>query len=63
MEDSPTGVQAAVAAGMTCYAVPDATHHHPAEFESLTPYIFADLYGVLNAIKQMEPIDYQIAAG
>ncbi len=75
VEDSPTGVQAAVAAGMTCYAVPDAAHHRPAEFAALTPYIFSDLYGVLNAIQRIDTIpgmdtiqpwavlDYPIAAG
>ena len=63
VEDSPTGVQAAVAAGMTCYAVPDATHHHPTEFAALTPHIFADLYEVLNTLQQWELFGYQIAAG
>ncbi|MCB9452599.1 MAG: HAD family phosphatase [Anaerolineaceae bacterium] len=48
LEDSPAGARAAVAAGMTCYAVPDITHSKPTAFKDITPHVFASLNDVLN---------------
>jgi HAD superfamily hydrolase (TIGR01509 family) len=42
IEDSPAGARAAVAAGMTCYVVPDA-HSQPEAFKEITPHVFHDL--------------------
>jgi HAD superfamily hydrolase (TIGR01509 family) len=50
LEDSPNGARAAVAAGMTCYAVPDF-HSDPAELRAITPHVFADLQQVLAALQ------------
>ena len=46
LEDSPNGARAAIAAGMTCYAVPDRSHSQPDAFAGITPYVFADLHKV-----------------
>jgi HAD superfamily hydrolase (TIGR01509 family) len=51
LEDSPNGARAAVAAGMTCYAVPDPSHSKPEAFEGITPHVFASLVDVLEAIR------------
>jgi HAD superfamily hydrolase (TIGR01509 family) len=50
LEDSPNGSRAAVAAGMTCYAVPDASHSTPDKFAGITPHVFPDLGAVLRQI-------------
>jgi HAD superfamily hydrolase (TIGR01509 family) len=50
IEDSPTGAKAAVAAGMTCYAVPDV-HSDPAKFADITPHVYRDLYAVLDELR------------
>ncbi|NWF70423.1 MAG: HAD family phosphatase [Chloroflexi bacterium] len=47
LEDSPNGARAAVAAGMTCYAVPDLSHTQPQAFAPITPHVFGDLHQVL----------------
>jgi len=49
LEDSPAGSKAAVAAGMTCYVVPDF-HSHPEAFENITPHVFHDLNVVLELL-------------
>ena len=46
LEDSANGARAAIAAGMTCYAVPDRSHSQAADLESVTPYVFTDLHAV-----------------
>ncbi|MCY3907433.1 MAG: HAD family phosphatase [Anaerolineaceae bacterium] len=46
LEDSANGARAAIAAGMTCYAVPDRSHSQAADLESVTPYVFPDLHAV-----------------
>ncbi len=46
LEDSPNGARAAIAAGMTCYAVPDRSHSQPDAFAGITPQVFADLHAV-----------------
>lgn len=51
LEDSPAGSRAAVAAGMTCYAVPDV-HSDPAKFREITPHVFSDLHAVLEDLRQ-----------
>ncbi len=51
-EDSRNGARAAVAAGMTCFAVPD-TFHTPADaFGEITPLVYNDLHAVLVKLKE-----------
>ncbi len=50
LEDSPNGARAAVAAGMTCFAVPDAAHTDPARFDGVTPFVFNSLHEVLERL-------------
>ena len=45
LEDSLTGVKAAVSAGATCVAVPD---HIEAAFYELTPHVFSNLNAFLE---------------
>lgn len=52
LEDSPNGARAAVAAGMTCYVVPDF-HSAPAGFAGITPHVFPDLHAVLAHLKTL----------
>lgn len=51
LEDSPNGSRAAVAAGLTCYAVPDVFHTDPSAFKDITPHVFNDLHEVLALLK------------
>ncbi len=51
LEDSPNGSRAAVAAGMTCYAVPDTSHSKVEAFHGITRHIFASLHEVLAALR------------
>lgn len=51
LEDSPNGARAAVAAGMTCYAVPDPTHSDQTAFEGITPHVFPSLHEVASQLK------------
>lgn len=51
LEDSPNGSRAAIAAGMTCYAVPDRSHTDVSAFNDITPHVFDDLHQVLAIIK------------
>ena len=51
LEDSPNGARAAVAAGMTCYAVPDASHAHAELFDGITPHVFDSLHDVLRELE------------
>lgn len=50
LEDSATGARSAVAAGMTCYAIPDF-HTKPEAFAGITPHIFASLHEVLAMLQ------------
>jgi HAD superfamily hydrolase (TIGR01509 family) len=50
LEDSPNGARAAVAAGMVCYAVPDAAHTRASAFDDITNYVFDSLYDVLSQL-------------
>ena len=52
LEDSPNGARSAVAAGMTCYAIPDRSHSSPEAFDGITEHIFANLYDVMKALQQ-----------
>lgn len=47
LEDSPNGAKAAVAAGMTCFVVPDLSHSKPEAFKHITPHVFNNLNDVL----------------
>lgn len=49
LEDSLTGVQAAVAAGMLCAAVPEGGDL--SVFRALTPYVYTDLRAVTEALQ------------
>lgn len=51
LEDSPNGARAAVAAGMTCFAVPDLSHAAPSAFADVTPHVVESLHDVLNQLK------------
>ena len=53
LEDSPIGARAAVAAGMTCYAVPDLSHTRIEAFEGVTEYVFDTLHHVLERLTQV----------
>lgn len=50
LEDSLNGSRAVVAAGMTCFAVPDRSHSKPEDFREITPYVFNDLHEVLAVL-------------
>ena len=50
LEDSPNGARSAVAAGMTCYVVPDS-HSAPEKFEGITPHVFKTLDDVLAKLR------------
>lgn len=52
LEDSPNGSKAAVAAGMTCYAVPDLSHSTPESFKHITPHVFKNLNDVLANLQE-----------
>lgn len=54
LEDSVNGARAVVAAGMTCFAVPDRSHSNPAKFAEITPYVFNDLHEVLVYLQAPE---------
>jgi HAD superfamily hydrolase (TIGR01509 family) len=50
LEDSPNGARAAVAAGMTCYAIPDPAHASPQDFRGITGHTFDSLHHVLKQL-------------
>jgi len=51
LEDSRAGTQAALAAGMTCYTVPDLSHSNVSDFDGINDNIYASLVDVLDEIK------------
>jgi HAD superfamily hydrolase (TIGR01509 family) len=53
LEDSPNGSRAAVAAGMTCYAVPDTSHSPKIAFANITPHVFDSLHDVAARLATM----------
>ena len=52
LEDSPNGARAAVAAGMTCYAVPDRSHSEKSAFDGITGHVFDSLHDVLDSLRR-----------
>jgi len=50
LEDSTTGSRSAVAAGMTCFAIPDS-HSAPEKFKDITPHTYESLVDVLAVLK------------
>ena len=53
LEDSPIGARAAIAAGMTCYAVPDLSHTRVEAFAGVTEHVFDTLHDVLERLTQV----------
>jgi len=51
LEDSRAGTQAALAAGMTCYTVPDLSHSSASDFDDVNDNIYASLYDILDEFK------------
>lgn len=51
LEDSPAGTQSALAAGMTCYTVPDLSHSSLADFEGINDRLYRSLHEVLDEFK------------
>ena len=51
LEDSRAGTLAALAAGMTCYTVPDLSHSSLADFADINPNIYSSLHEVLDELK------------
>ncbi len=51
LEDSHAGTLAALAAGMTCFTVPDLSHSAVEEFASVNENVFGDLFEVMDEIK------------
>ena len=51
VEDSLTGVQAGVAAGMTCFAVPSQVAGSLEQFKELTPYVYGSLLEVVEQLQ------------
>lgn len=52
LEDSPTGARAAVAAGMTTFAIPDPSHSDPDLLATITPHVFHSLHEVLDIVRK-----------
>lgn len=51
LEDSRAGTQAAIAAGMTCYTVPDLSHSNISDFDGINDNIYNSLFDVLDDFK------------
>ncbi|MCY4071299.1 MAG: HAD family phosphatase [Chloroflexi bacterium] len=47
LEDSPAGTQSALAAGMTCYSVPDLSHSTLDDFAGINNSVYDSLYDIL----------------
>lgn len=47
LEDSPAGTQSAIAAGMTCYSVPDLSHSTLEDFAGLNEHVYESLRDIL----------------
>ncbi|MDE2853156.1 MAG: HAD family phosphatase [Chloroflexota bacterium] len=52
LEDSLAGTQAALAAGMTCFSVPDLSHSSPADFADINDKVYSSLHDVLDELKR-----------
>ncbi len=51
LEDSHAGTLAALAAGMTCFTVPDLSHSAVEAFAGVNENVFGDLFEVMDEIK------------
>ena len=51
LEDSPAGTQSAIAAGMTCYTVPDLSHSQLDDFAGINDKLYDSLYDILREFK------------
>lgn len=51
LEDSANGAKAAIAAGMTCYVVPDLSHSRVSDFEGVVDELFDSLHTVLYRLR------------
>lgn len=47
LEDSRAGTQSAMAAGMTCYTVPDLSHSSLDDFAGINKHVYESLYDIL----------------
>ena len=52
LEDSRFGTMAALAAGMTCYTVPDLSHSNIADFAGLNENVYRSLHDVLDKFRR-----------
>lgn len=52
LEDSRLGTQAALAAGMTCYTVPDLSHSSLNDFASINDKVYLSLHDVLDEFRR-----------
>lgn len=52
LEDSRLGTQAALAAGMTCYTVPDLSHSSLDDFTGINDKLYRSLHEILDEFKQ-----------
>lgn len=52
LEDSRFGTMAALAAGMTCYTVPDLSHSSIADFAEINHNTFSSLHEVLDKVRR-----------
>ena len=51
LEDSPAGTQSAIAAGMTCFTVPDRSHSSLEDFANINDRIYDNLHDILEEFK------------
>lgn len=56
LEDSVNGARAVVAAGMTCFAVPDSSHSDASKFVDITPHVFDSLHDVINHLRDVRRV-------
>jgi len=52
LEDSRFGTQAALAAGMTCFTVPDLSHSSVEDFADINDNVYRSLHDVLDEIRR-----------
>lgn len=57
LEDSPAGTQAALAAGMTCYTVPDRSHSSLDDFAGINDKLYKSLGEILDELKASRSFD------
>lgn len=51
LEDSRAGTKSALAAGMTCYTVPDLSHSKLSDFDGINDNIYDSLFDILDEFK------------